>query len=48
VRVTWKGNRFTNRKLKQLGWKQSVPTDAALRRTFAALHEEAARASAPR
>jgi nucleoside-diphosphate-sugar epimerase len=48
VRATWKGSRFSNRKLKQLGWKQTVPTDIAIGRTFAELHEEAARGSAPR
>lgn len=32
--TSWKGNRFDNSKLKRLGWKQLVPTDEALRRTF--------------
>jgi nucleoside-diphosphate-sugar epimerase len=35
--TTWKGNRFDNRKLKMLGWKQIVPTDEGLKRTFAYL-----------
>jgi nucleoside-diphosphate-sugar epimerase len=48
VQATWKGCRFSNRKLKQLGWKQTVPTDIAIGRTFSELHAEAARASAPR
>lgn len=32
--TSWKGNRFTNAKLKALGWRQLVPTDEGLRRTF--------------
>ena len=30
----WKPQRFDNSKLKQLGWRQLVPTEEALRRTF--------------
>jgi nucleoside-diphosphate-sugar epimerase len=30
----WKGNRFSNSKLKTIGWKQLVPTQEALRRAF--------------
>lgn len=48
VRSLWKANRFSNQKLKQLGWKQSVPTDIALKRTFAELRQQAARVSAAR
>lgn len=35
--AVWKGNRFTNERLKSLGWRQLVPTPEAMRRTFAAL-----------
>jgi nucleoside-diphosphate-sugar epimerase len=45
VRSLWRGTRFSNDKLKRLGWKQTVPTDTALRQTFAALREQAARES---
>src|SRR5262249_672137 len=31
--TSWKGNRFTNEKLKSLGWKQLVSTDEGLRIT---------------
>jgi nucleoside-diphosphate-sugar epimerase len=48
VRSLWKGSRFSNRKLKQLGWKQSVPTDDALKLTFAELRAPAATASRAR
>lgn len=30
----WKGFRFTNEKLKQMGWRQIVSTEEGLRRTF--------------
>jgi nucleoside-diphosphate-sugar epimerase len=30
----WGGNRFSNAKLKSLGWKQLVNTSEGLRRTF--------------
>jgi len=33
----WKGHRFDNQRIKQLGWKQVVPTDEALREAFADL-----------
>lgn len=35
--TAWKGNRFDNARLKALGWKQVVPTEEGLQRTFAAL-----------
>ena len=33
----WKGHRFDNQKIKNLGWKQTVPTEEAMRETFAYL-----------
>jgi nucleoside-diphosphate-sugar epimerase len=33
--TTWGGNRFSNAKLKSLGWQPIVSTDEGLRRTFA-------------
>jgi nucleoside-diphosphate-sugar epimerase len=35
--TAWKGNRFDNARLKALGWRQVVPTEEALARTFADL-----------
>jgi nucleoside-diphosphate-sugar epimerase len=35
--TTWGGNRFSNAKLKSLGWQPIIPTDEGLRRTFADL-----------
>jgi nucleoside-diphosphate-sugar epimerase len=35
--TTWKGNRFTNAKLKSLGWRPLVSTEDGLARTFEAL-----------
>lgn len=35
VLAMWGGNRFTNAKLKSLGWKQLVPTREGIARTFA-------------
>jgi nucleoside-diphosphate-sugar epimerase len=35
--TSWGGNRFSNAKLKSLGWQPIVSTDEGLRRTFAAL-----------
>jgi len=32
--TTWKRTRFTNAKLKELGWRPLVPTDEGLRRAF--------------
>jgi nucleoside-diphosphate-sugar epimerase len=32
--TSWKGTRFTNARLKALGWNPLVPTDEGLRRTF--------------
>jgi nucleoside-diphosphate-sugar epimerase len=34
VAAIWGGNRFDNSKLKSLGWRQLVPTDEAMKRTF--------------
>lgn len=38
----WKRQRYTNQKLKGLGWTQPVPTEEALRRTFEAARARAA------
>jgi nucleoside-diphosphate-sugar epimerase len=35
--TTWKGTRFSNAKLKSLGWKQRIPTAQAMQLTFDAL-----------
>jgi nucleoside-diphosphate-sugar epimerase len=35
----WGGNRFSNAKIKALGWRQSVPTAEAMTRTFDWLRE---------
>jgi nucleoside-diphosphate-sugar epimerase len=32
--TSWKPNRFTNARLKALGWRPLVSTDEGLRRTF--------------
>jgi hypothetical protein len=32
-----KGHRFDNQNIKKLGWKQIVPTEEAMRETFAYL-----------
>jgi nucleoside-diphosphate-sugar epimerase len=40
--TSWKGNRFTNAKLKSLGWQPLVATDEGLRRTFEYLKSQAA------
>jgi nucleoside-diphosphate-sugar epimerase len=37
--VSWKGTRFSNARLKSLGWRQVVATEEGLRRTFTALRE---------
>ena len=34
TKTTWGGNRFSNAKLHSIGWKQIVPTEAGLRRSF--------------
>lgn len=36
-RAIWKGHHFDNQSIKRLGWKQIVPTEDALRETFAYL-----------
>jgi nucleoside-diphosphate-sugar epimerase len=33
-RVLWRGTRFNNSKLKNIGWRQTIPTADALARTF--------------
>lgn len=43
--TTWKGNQFSNAKLKSLGWKQIVSTEAALETTFDALRVRMSKAS---
>jgi nucleoside-diphosphate-sugar epimerase len=43
VASTWGGNRFDNSKIKGLGWKQPVPTDEGLRRTFQWLRAQQSR-----
>lgn len=40
TRAMWGGNRFTNAKLKGLGWKPIISTSDALARTFAAFRAE--------
>ena len=39
--ASWKGNRFSNAKLKSIGWVQRVPTQEGLTRTFEYLRHEA-------
>ena len=39
----WGGNEFDNSKIKALGWKQAVPTEEGIRRTFASLRESSHR-----
>jgi 2-alkyl-3-oxoalkanoate reductase len=39
TRTLWGGNRFANERIKSIGWRQGVPTDEGIRRTFAALGE---------
>jgi nucleoside-diphosphate-sugar epimerase/peptidoglycan/xylan/chitin deacetylase (PgdA/CDA1 family) len=36
----WSGNRFDNSKLRSIGWKQLVPTEEGLRRSFAAFRAQ--------
>jgi nucleoside-diphosphate-sugar epimerase len=38
----WGGNRFDNSKIKALGWRQIVPTEEGMRRTFAWLRAKSA------
>jgi nucleoside-diphosphate-sugar epimerase len=40
VATTWAGNHFDNSKLRSIGWRQLVPTDEGLRRSFAAFRAE--------
>lgn len=40
---TWGGNRFTNDKLKGIGWRQIVPTADGMRGTFASLRDTTSR-----
>lgn len=40
VAAAWGGNRFDNRKLRGIGWKQLVSTDEGLQRTFAVFRSE--------
>ena len=40
TRVMWGGNRFSNAKLKSIGWKPLIPTKDALAQTFAAFKAE--------
>lgn len=44
TRSLWRGNTFSNAKLKALGWRPPVPTDEGMRRTFAAFRAEDAAA----
>ena len=37
ARAVWKGHRFDNRKIKDLGWRQVVPTENGIRDAFADL-----------
>jgi nucleoside-diphosphate-sugar epimerase len=39
TKTTWGGNRFTNEKLKSIGWRPIIPTDQALTRTFESLRK---------
>ena len=41
TRAMWGGNRFSNAKLKTIGWKPLVTTDEGLRRSFASFRAEA-------
>ncbi len=41
-RTMWGGNRFSNARLRSLGFAPIVPTEEGLRRTFAYLREKAA------
>lgn len=36
----WSGNCFTNEKLKKAGWRQIVPTEQGLQRTFQSLRQD--------
>jgi nucleoside-diphosphate-sugar epimerase len=39
--TAWGGNKFDNSKIKQLGWRQHIPTDEGMTRTFDWLREQA-------
>jgi nucleoside-diphosphate-sugar epimerase len=39
TRAMWGGHRFSNTKLRELGWKPAVSTEDGLQRTFAALKQ---------
>jgi nucleoside-diphosphate-sugar epimerase len=43
TRIMWGGNRFSNARLKSIGWKQLIPTREALNRTFAAFRAESSK-----
>lgn len=45
TKTMWKGNRFSNAKLRGLGFSPIVPTEEGLRRTFAYLREKRAGAA---
>jgi nucleoside-diphosphate-sugar epimerase len=44
TQTMWGGNRFSNAKLKGLGWKQIASTDEGLERSFAAFRAEGGKA----
>lgn len=43
TKTSWGGNRFSNERIKSLGWTQRVPTSQALAETFAYFREKNAR-----
>ncbi len=45
TKTSWKGNRFTNAKLRGLGFAPIVPTDEGIARTFSYLRDRAAGAA---
>lgn len=40
TRTTWGGNKFSNDAIKSIGWRQLVPTDEGIRRTFEELRQK--------